>query len=135
MLNLLILCLSILSVQSWWWPWRKHDPLPEIPFVYYNDTTGVDLSISKKLVSELNPLAFSLLKLIVTGIKLPIPNQNIRNLATVYFDDVVCHKLRILKDLAAPGFYLGDGYVGYAIKFDAICRTRYKASVSYDYNY
>jgi hypothetical protein len=121
-----------MSVQSWWWKWRpKKDPLPDTPFVYYNDTTGVELAITKKFVNELNPLAVSLLKLLVTGIKLPIQDLQLNNLATIHFDDVTCHKVRIVKDEEAPGFYLGNGFIGFGIKFDAICRTWFKSSVSY----
>lgn len=130
MLRLLIVTVLVLSVQSsWWWPWPKKDP-SQVPFVYYNETTGVETIVTKGFVKELNPFAISLLKLIITGIKIPIPDQKVgrSGLITVHFDDVNCHKLRILADESAPGLYLGDGFVGLSVRLDAQCRSWFNTS-------
>lgn len=131
MLKLLILSLLAVSVQSssWWWPWPRNESSND-PFVYYNGETGVETVITKSFVKEFNPFAFSLLKLIITGIKIPIPDQKVGNagLITIHLDDVTCDKLRLFQDDASPGLYLGDGFIGLGVKFDAKCRTLFKAN-------
>lgn len=131
MLKLLIVSLLALSVQSaWWWPWTRKKDSSNVPFTYYNHTTGVETVITKNFVKELNPFAYSLLKLIITGIKIPIPPQEVGQgrLITVNFEDATCHQLRIIQDEEAPGLYFGDGFIGLGVKFDAKCRAWFQTT-------
>lgn len=131
MFKLVIVSLLVFSVQSsWLWPWQRKTEPSDSPFVYYNETQGVETVITNTFVQEFNPLAFSLLKLIITGIKIPIPDQKVgkAGLINVQVGDVTCHQLRIIQDNNAPGLYLDDGFIGLAVKFDVKCKTWFKAS-------
>jgi hypothetical protein len=131
MLKILIVSLLALSVQAvWWWPWSRKKDSPQVPFVYYNETTGVEAVITKDFIQELDPFVFGLLKLIITGIKIPISPQKLGpgGLITINFEDATCHQLRIIRDQEAPGLYLGDGFIGLGVKFDVKCRTWFQTT-------
>jgi hypothetical protein len=129
MLKLLIVSLLVLAVQSaWWWPFPRKKESSNVPFVYYNETTGVETVITKNFMQELNPTAYSLLKLIITGIKLPLAPQKLAKGVTVYFEHATCHQIKIIRDEEAPGLYLGDGFIGLGVKFDAKCRSWFQTS-------
>ena len=70
-----------------------------------------------------------MLKLFITGIKIPIDDQHFAGAISLKFNDATCHQLQISQDKENPGLYLGDGYIGLAIKFNAKCRTLFKTNV------
>jgi hypothetical protein len=97
---------------------------------------AITAEITPELLQQFNPLILNIMKQIVESMELPLPDQvyNVPQLGQVktHFEHVRCHDFQIQKTLKPfPGLSLGNGFIGFALGFDVVCRAQYSTNFKF----